>query len=109
MSTWQRLGRLPAVPVAATYYVAALVLGLLLEGDTPLLAAIALLCLFAVYCVARPTMGLDIFLLAAAPAALAALAGALAGIPRWWVAVPMMLIALVLIAQTERETQASPP
>jgi hypothetical protein len=106
MTTWQRLGRLPAVPVVATYYVAALMLGLLLEGDAPFLAAIALLGVFAIYCVARPTNGLGVFLLAAAPTALSTLVGDLADVPPWWIAVPLMLIALVLIAQEERETQA---
>jgi hypothetical protein len=107
MLNWRGFGCSPAVPLVAGYYLLVVMLSLLLSGDAATFAGLALLAVLGAYCVARPSGGLDIFLLAAAPAAVSAVAEEIADIPRWWIGAPMMLIALLLIAQEEREARTS--
>jgi hypothetical protein len=46
--------------------------------------------------------GLDVFLLAAMPGATSYVVHDIADIPRWWISLPLMPLALLRIAQEER-------
>jgi hypothetical protein len=105
--TWRRFGRLPAVPCVLAYYVLVAAASLLLEGDAAIFTVLALFGVLVAYCVARPANGMGIFGLAVSPAAFAAIAETVADIPRWWVSLPMSVLALLLIAQEERDSRAA--
>lgn len=103
MSLWARFGQLPAVGVVAVFFAAAVAAALVFVEPAETVGLVALLALLVGYCVARPSGGLDVFLIAAFPSAASAIVADVAGVERWWIGVPLVPVALALLAATERD------
>jgi hypothetical protein len=102
MRLWHQFGRLPAVPIVAAMYAIAITAGLLFEHAVALPIGLGLLAAFAAYCIATPAKGRDIFLISAAPSAVSGIVEEIAGVSRWWIAVPLIPVALLMIAREDR-------
>ena len=95
MRLWHGFGRLPAVPIVAAMYGIAITAALLFEIAVALPIGLGLLAVLAAYCIARPAKGRDISLISAVPSAVSGIVEQLAGVSRWWIAVPLIPVALL--------------
>ncbi len=83
-------------------YAIAIGAGLLFENAVALPIGLGLLAVFAAYCIARPAKGTDIFLISAAPSAVSGVVEGVTGVSRWWIAIPLIPVALLMIAREDR-------
>jgi hypothetical protein len=90
------------VPVVGAVYAVAIAVGLAFEDGVSVPVGLCLLVALIAYCVARPAKGTDIFLISAMPSAVSAIVETVADVSRWWIAVPLIPVALLLIAHEDR-------
>ena len=102
VTRWQRFGRLPAAPVVAAMYALAIAAGLAFDDGIAVPVGLCLAAVFIVYCIARPAKGTDIFLMSAFPSAVSSIVVTVADVSRWWIAVPVIPVTLLLIAREDR-------
>jgi hypothetical protein len=75
----------------------------LLDGDAALAVELACGAAILLYCLLRPADGLTVFGLAVAPSAVSGVLADGFDIPRWTVALPVALLALVALAAQDRD------
>jgi hypothetical protein len=80
---WTQLGELPALWAVAGFFALALLSHLVLSGAADAVAITALTGALILYCVARPSGGVEVFGFAVAPPAVGTLLHDIAGAPRW--------------------------
>ncbi len=89
------------------FFAALVAMALALDEPAETVGLVALLALLVSYCVARRSGGLDVFVIAAFPSAVAAIVADVAGMERWWIAVPLIPVALALLAASQRDPVGS--
>lgn len=99
----ERLGRLPAVPVALGFWLAVVTIGALLTRPTESFVGLPVVVVFIAYCFARPAGGWDVFLMTIAPSAIGEIAHDLTGVPDAWVGVPVAALMLMCLAAQDKE------
>lgn len=102
-----RIGGLPALWVLLSFFVVAAIAAIALDDSARAGVAIALVVLLVAYCLARPSAGMDVFLIAATPNALGAILEEVAGTPSW-LALVFVPLALFLATDTDKTDQRTP-
>lgn len=99
-----RVGSLPAVWVLLAFYVLAGALAATVSDDTFEWASWIVVALLATYCITRRADGWNVFLIAAAPNALAALLHRAVGAPIWlgFLLIPVALLLVRTYDQPSR-------
>ncbi|WP_210493134.1 hypothetical protein [Patulibacter sp. SYSU D01012] len=95
IGTWRRFGRTPAVLAVVLLFGVGVVARLLLGSSAGL--SVVLLGSFVAYCAARPSGGVDLFLLACVPNATAMLLEAV-GLPAW----PALMLVPFVVLEARR-------
>lgn len=98
-----RFGRLPALPLFLLSVGVPAALVLLGARDAGVWAGLALFVLFLCYAWARPCQRWDVACTVLVPGATGGLAEEVAGIDARYVAVPLILVAIVFLAVTDRD------
>jgi uncharacterized membrane protein len=97
------IGTLPSAWVVGGAIAVAIAGSAVLGSGPGLAVELACLAVVLLYCALRPTDGLTVLGLAVLPAAVSAIIGDGFDIPRWTVALPVALLALVALAAQDRD------
>ncbi|MDW5595572.1 hypothetical protein VSS74_14575 [Conexibacter stalactiti] len=97
------VGTLPSVWVVGGAIAVAIAGSAVLGSGPGLAVELACLAVVLLYCALRPADGLTVLGLAVLPAAVSAIIGDGFDIPRWTVAVPVAVLALVALAAQDRD------
>ncbi len=111
-SRWgRRIASWPSAAVVAASYVLILAVLVLLPEDTAEVAAFLGPALVVVYCLLRTTRRGDVIRSWVAPSAVSTIAHDITSVPRWTVALPLLLLVLAVLADDdmrERRERAQP-
>ena len=106
---WRRFGQLPAVAVVGAYFAVAVVAAFVLEYAVAVAVVVGVGVVVALYCVARPCDGREVFGAATFPPAIGTLFHELVGTSRWWVLVALMPFSLLLVWNVDSAKSSSGP